>query len=248
MARQTLFTVESAVAVRQPKTDTLIVPRFLKEMAGDKRLKEAEMRAAHEVLLKWVELESSGRLAELNETQVQGDFLAEVFGDALGYDGPTEGKQLWHRQQHEAVGEEVPDAILGFFRQGEERKPLVVVELKGSKVHLDRHRSNGRTAVGQCWDYLVNTPPECRWGIVSNIVSFRLYERSSTKRRYEHFTLKSLEDFEVFKQFYALFHRQGLIEKWVAGPPRGGPAEAVRRPAARGGRVALRGLLEHAKN
>ena len=41
MARQTLFTVESAVAVRQPKTDTLIVPRFLKEMADDKRLKRS---------------------------------------------------------------------------------------------------------------------------------------------------------------------------------------------------------------
>ncbi len=96
----------------------------------------------------------------------------------------------------------------------------MVVELKGPTVHLDRDRSNGRTAVAQCWDYLINTPAECRWGIVSNYISFRLYERASTKRAYEHFTLKSLRDFEVFKQFYVLFHRQGLIEDSLLGPPR----------------------------
>jgi hypothetical protein len=220
MARPTLFTVESAVAVRQPKTDTLIVPRFLREMADDKRLKEAEMKAAHEVLARWAELESSGRLAEMNETQMQGDFLAEVFGDALGYTGFSEGKEVWHRHQHDAVGEETPDAILGIFRQGDERKPRVVVELKGPAVHLDRHRSRGRTAVDQCWDYMVNSPPECRWGIVSNIVSFRLYERGSTKRKYEHFTLRSLGEYDVFKRFYTLLHRQGLVESWFAAPPR----------------------------
>ena len=127
-------------------------------------------------------MESSGRLAKLNETQMQGDFLAQVFGDALGYAGPLDGKEVWHREQHHQIAGETPDAILGFFRQTEAHKPLAVIELKGPKVHLDRDRSNGRTAVAQCWDYLVNTPPECRWGIVSNIVSFRLYERASTKR------------------------------------------------------------------
>ena len=106
------------------------------------------------------------------------------------------------------------------FDRRRDHKPLAVIELKGPKVHLDRHRSNGRTAVAQCWDYLVNTPPECRWGIVSNIVSFRLYERASTKRAYEHFTLQSLRDFDVFKQFYVLFHRQGLIDESLLGPPR----------------------------
>ena len=54
----------------------------------------------------------------------------------------------------------------------------------------------------------MNVPPTCRWGIVSNIVSFRLYERNSTKRVYEHFTLQSLRDPATFRQFYALFHRK----------------------------------------
>jgi hypothetical protein len=107
--------------------------------------------------------------------------------------------------------------VLGF--QGEPIQPLAVVELKADR-HLDRDRSNGRTAVSQLWDYVVNTPPECRWGVLSNIVSFRLYERNSTKRRYEHFSLQSLRDLDTFKQFYRLFHRRGLIDKEFNGLPR----------------------------
>lgn len=45
---------------------------------------------------------------------MQGDFLAEVFGNALGYAGPTDGGELWHRQQHHSIAGETPDAILGF--------------------------------------------------------------------------------------------------------------------------------------
>lgn len=220
MTPKTLFSTDSTVAMRQPKTDRLILGRFLKDAAGDMRLDEGVMKAAHAVLVKWADLETSGRLGKLNETQMQGDFLAQVFGDALGYAGPLDGKEVWHREQHHAIAGETPDAILGFFRQGQEYQPLAVVELKGPRVHLDRDRSNGRTAVAQCWDYLVNTPPECRWGVVSNIVSFRLYERASTKRAYEHFALQSLRNFEVFKQFYVLFHRQGLIDESLLGPPR----------------------------
>ncbi len=220
MANKTLFPNDSAVALRQPKTDRLILVRFLKDAASDMRFDGNVLKAAHGVLVKWADLESSGRLAEHSETQMQGEFLAEVFGQALGYAGPHDGKEVWHREQHQPIDGETPDAILGFFRQTEPRKPLAVVELKGPQVDLDRHRSNYRTAIEQCWHYLVNTPPECRWGIVSNIVSFRLYERASTKRKYEHFTLQSLRGFETFRQFYVLFHRQGLIDQWYQGPPR----------------------------
>ncbi len=221
MAKKTFFQLDNPVAQRQPKTDRLILSRLLREAAKSKHLDEAAMQAAHAVLLKWADLETSGRLARLKETQMQGDFLAEVFGDALGYAGPTDGKELWHREQHHQIAGETPDAILGFFRPTDgEKQPLAVIELKGPLVHLDRDRSNGRTAVMQCWDYLTNTPPECRWGLVSNIISFRLYERSSTRRVYEHFTLQSLRDFEVFKQFYVIFQRRGLIERTLDFDPR----------------------------
>ncbi|MDD3896931.1 MAG: N-6 DNA methylase [Candidatus Peribacteraceae bacterium] len=215
-----LFHSESAVAMRQPKTDRLILKRLLQEAARDMRLDEEELQRSHAIMLKWSDLERAGSLEHLNETQMQGDFLAQVFGDALGYTSELDGKETWYRIQHEAVGGETPDAVLGRFSAATVHTPSVVVELKGPKIHVDRHRSNGRTAVDQCWDYIVNTPPSCRWGIVSNIVSFRLYERNSTKRAYEHFSLEALRDFEIFKQFYVLFHREGLLESAVFGPGR----------------------------
>lgn len=220
MPAPTLFPIESTVADRQPKTDRLILKGLLENAAADKRLEEPVLRAAHQVLVKWADLDSSKKLATLNETQMQGDFLAEVFGEALGYAGATDGTEIFHRQQHHEIAGETPDAVLGFFRHDQALEPLGVVELKGPKVHLDRDRSKGRTAVGQCWDYLVNTSPACRWGIVSNYVSFRLYERSSTKQAYEHFKLQDLRSFDIFKQFYVLFHRQGLIDKYLGGFPR----------------------------
>ena len=208
-----LFPDADPLAARQPKTDRLILGRFLLEAANDQRIRD-EAERAHPILVHWADLEASGKLDKLNETQLQGDFLAQVFGDALGYRRPTGGHDAWTLEQHHTVAGQTPDAVLGRFGVGREPEVLGVVELKGAKIHPDRDRSNGRTAVDQCWDYLVNTPPACRWGIVSNLVSFRLYERNSTKRRYEHFALQSLRDPSVFRQFYALFHSHGL----VAGP------------------------------
>lgn len=171
-------------------------------------------------MIRWADLETSGKLEQLNETQLQGDFLADVFGNALGYTRPTEGKTGWSLEQHHVIGSQTPDAVLGRFGMGAEPKISAVIELKGAKEHLDFGRSKGRSPVDQCWDYLINLPTTCRWGIVSNLVSFRLYERNSTKRRYEHFTLQSLRNIDTFRQFYVLFHYNGLVEGILKGPPR----------------------------
>lgn len=212
---------ESAVAKRQPKTDLLILARLLRDEGTKQFQDEEHVAAAHEILVKWADLETSGRLAGLTETQLEPDFLTEVFGDALGYLPLSEGAEVFYQVPKESVSPgQTPDAVLGKFRQGAPRDPLAVVELKGPAVHLDRDRSGGRTAVDQCWDYLVNTPTTCRWGIVSNIVSFRLYERDSTKRAYEHFTLQELRDRSAFRRFYALMHRNGLVEGVARELPR----------------------------
>jgi hypothetical protein len=221
MTQRTLFKDISRTAGRQPKTDRLILARYLKSAAEDLRLDQAAIERAHAIIVRWADLETGGRLAELHETQLQGTFLSEVFGQALGYSQPAEGEEVWHLEQHYTTSAgQTPDAVLGHFRQGSARSPLAVIELKGAGCHLDRDRSAGRTAVDQCWDYLVNTPTTCRWGIISNLVSFRLYERDSTKRAYEHFSLQSLRSFEEFRKFYVLFHRKGLIEGTAGEPPR----------------------------
>ncbi len=220
MKPKPLLDQENAVAIRQPKTDRLILARFLRDAGADKRLDVEPIDQAHKVLLKWADLETTGRLKSRRETQLQGEFLSDVFGEALGYRLVTDTQETWHLEREVTIAGQTPDAVLGFFRQDEPRNLLAVIELKGPNVHLDRDRSHGRTAIDQCWDYLVNTPPACRWGIVSNMVSFRLYQRDSSKRAYEHFTLQSLRDSVVFRQFYALFHRKGLIEETAGQAPR----------------------------
>jgi len=217
-----LFSRISPVAQRHPRSDRLILARYVERAAQDRSLDEAAITSAHEVVVRWAALESSGRLAEIHENQMQGDFLREVFGDALGYRRLTEGADEWQLEQHWTIPDNgTPDAIIGQFRTGERQKPAAVIELKGPNVHLDRDRYNGRTPVQQCWDYLANVP-QCRWGIVSNIVSFRLFERNHQPRRYEHFTLQDLRDIRIFRQFYALFSRGGLL------PNRLGPGRTPR--------------------
>ncbi|MEN0110459.1 MAG: DNA methyltransferase [Planctomycetota bacterium] len=207
---------ESPVAKRPPKTDRLILERLVKDKATSEDLKPGQkddpVGDAHRVLLRWAEFESSGKLARMKETQLQGDFLGEVFGAALGYDRAVDGAETWQLEQHRALGAEIPDAMLGTFRADESGEPVAVIELKGPKIDLDRDRSNGRTAVDQGWDYLVNTPESCRWLIVSNLVSFRLYERNSTKRAYEHFSLQQLIDPLEFRKFYTLLSEDGLLK------------------------------------
>ncbi len=214
-----LFKDQNPLAARQPKTDRLILSRLLDKASKDTRFADDADRA-HKVLVRWADLDSKGTLKKLKETQLQGDFLSEVFGDALGYRRPTEGDTSWTIEQHQSAGTKIPDAVLGRFRANHDAQVLAVVELKGATVNLDFDRSAGRTAVDQCWDYLVNYPTTCRWGIVSNFISFRLYERNSTKRRYEHFTLQSLRNIETFRKFYALFHYNGLVEGVLKSPPR----------------------------
>jgi hypothetical protein len=216
-----LFKDINPLASRQPKTDRLILPRFLDTASKDTRLTEDAERA-HKILMHWAKLETDGTLEKLKETQLQGDFLAQVFGDALDCTRATEGNSTWTLEQHQVVGSQTPDAVLGKFGLGVEGKISAVVELKGAREHLDFGRSKSRSPVDQCWDYLVNLPTTCRWGVVSNLVSFRLYERNSTKRRYEHFSLQSLLNFDTFRQFYVLFHYNGLVEGLVKGPPRAG--------------------------
>ncbi len=224
-----LFPNDTPNTLRQPKTDRLFLTRFLRDavnvpeiqkIRGEDRIVSDHARAAHEILIKWADLESSGQLVLMNEKKLQGEFLGDVFGRALGYRLFSEGEGEWTLEQHHSIAGQEPDAVLGKFKAGEPAQPLAVVELKGPRIHLDRDRSNGRTAIQQCWEYLVNTDRQCRWGIVSNMVCFRLYERDSTTRRYEHFSLQTLRDINTFLQFYCIFHAKGLIHKTAGRPPR----------------------------
>ena len=203
-----------------PPSRTLILRRFLQVASRDRRLTEDAVGPAHEIIVRWADLESSGKLASRTETSLHGEFLHDIFGTALGYTFFSEGLDEWQVSPEFTIAEgQRPDAAIGVFRHGQKPMPRAVVELKGPTVNLDRDRSGGRTPVSQTWDYLYSLP-DCPWAVLSNYVSFRLYHRDRTQRAYELFTLQELRQIERFREFYCLFERGGLLTSALGQEPR----------------------------
>lgn len=174
-------------------------------------MKGGRFEAAHQVLVRWADLESSGKLYK--ERQIDGQFLSQVFGDALGHAEKTAGHAKWQLEHQFAIpGVGTADGALGHFPAS--NVPLAVIELKGAGVDLDRDQSNGRTAVQQAWDYR-NATPDCQWVIVSNFRTIRLYHRDRGTQVYEEFDLQELRETKRFAEFYYLFEYGGLLPSAV---------------------------------
>ena len=193
-----------------PPSRRLFLHRYLEAAAGDKRLAGKAQDRAYEIILKWADMEAGGKLKPRKETALHGEFLRDVFGEALGYTFFSENLDQWHIDPEFSVPGGQADAAIGSFRHDRKEAPRVLIELKDPTVNLDRDRSAGRTPVQQLWDYL-NAVPECPWGIVCNYVSFRLYHRNKTLRTFELFTLQELRSEERFRRFYCIFERGGLF-------------------------------------
>ncbi len=188
----------------------LFLPSLIHQESIQSYTRDAAADKAYRVICKWAKMEEAGKLAKMSETAIEGEFLTEVFGEALGYTLFSDDKEQWELQPKFSVDGGIADAAIGLFSHKGRPIPRVVVELKGPTANLDRDRYNGRTAVQQCWDYL-SFLPDCPWGIVCNYVSFRLYHRNKGRRVYELFTLDALTDRSTFDEFYCVFQRGGLL-------------------------------------
>jgi len=175
-------------ARRDRKYRALFLPKYLTEDSADKQLEGPSRDRAFGIVKKWADLEKSGDLVRKKETAFDAQFLEEIFNQGLGYTFATDNASNYHLERQFAVpGVGAADGALGVFGSGPPH-PLVMIELKGAKTDLDRDKSNGRTAVQQCWDYL-NAWPSCPWGIVSNFSVIRLYHRDKTPQVYQEFRL-----------------------------------------------------------
>lgn len=207
--------------IEERKRRKLILPKLLATAAEDMRLATRARDAAYSIVRKWAELADKGKLAG-KETSIDDAFLAEVFGQALGYRGVTDNAAAYERERQFFVpGTGPADGVLGQFPPADPSRVVAVIELKGSKTNLDRDKSNGRTPVRQVWDYLNAMPETCPWGIVSNFTTIRLYNRRKGSQTYEQFTLREMAAVpERFNQFYALFEPGGLLRGPLKQPPR----------------------------
>lgn len=197
---------------------SLILPKILKERAPQLVSDDPEFRRAHEIIIRWANLERDGHL-DAKETALRGQFIAEVLGHALGFQSRTDKPDSYQLESEFTIpGNGTPDAALGNFASGTAAAPIAVVEVKGAQTDVDRDRFNGRTPVEQCWDYLKHLP-HCPWGIVTNFISFRLYHRDKTPSAFELYELRDLRDSVRFREFYCLFARKFLLPSRVHADP-----------------------------
>ena len=113
-------------------------------------------------------------MQQLHETQVEQDFN-HVLLRGLGYTTQSDvaSDQPWTlTPKWNVPGSGEVDAALGKFRLDESGhlsgEPLVMVELKGAKIDLDRKMpTRNITPVQQVWNYL-NASESAQWAIVCN--------------------------------------------------------------------------------
>ena len=174
----------------------------------------------HQIVLKWIDCLYGGKLDDMKEVSLHGEFLNDLFRDVLGYRSLIQGKaQTWEVHAETAIADDggSADGALGFFAVGKKGKGklegriVAPIELKGAKTDLDRRTaSRPESPVDQGWRYARNTD-NCDWFIVSNYREMRLYHTSKNFTNYESFDLEELADLNEFRKFYFLFCRQNFL-------------------------------------
>ncbi|MCL5991903.1 MAG: N-6 DNA methylase, partial [Bacteroidetes bacterium] len=162
----------------------------------------------------WIDFIKSGNIYSTKESSIQGNFLNEFFSDVLGYRSRIKNTEQWNLNQEQltTIDSKFADGSLGFFTTDSE-DVRVVIELKDANTNLDerQHRFNDtRTPVEQAFSYQHKIGKSCKWVIVSNFISIRLYHHSSSTE-YEEFLIGELSEWEKFCQFYYLLSYENLI-------------------------------------
>ena len=122
----------------------LFLPDLVQQIARNKQIDANRREQAHPAFRKWAKDLKQGVLQQLHETQVEQDFN-HVLLRGLGYTTQSDvaSDQHWTlTPKWNVPGSGEVDAALGKFRLDESGwlsgEPLVMVELKGAKVDLDR--------------------------------------------------------------------------------------------------------------
>ncbi|MCG9886521.1 MAG: Eco57I restriction-modification methylase domain-containing protein [Cyanobacteria bacterium] len=190
----------------------------------------ADLETRHGYVKKWASLLTGNSLNAIKETSLHGDFLGDIFRDALGYRNVIEGQaEHWelHAEKHIAGGGGIADGALGLFsaiagptgQQLLKGRVVAPIELKGTRTDLDTRNRGQESPVDQGWRY-ANYTAGCQWVIVSNYRELRLYHLSKTPACCEQFFLADLADLETFKQFYFLLCRENFLPSEIDGAAR----------------------------
>src|SRR5271157_3676809 len=136
----------------------LFLPDLVQQIARNKQIDANRREQAHPAFRKWAKDLKQGVLQQLHETQVEQDFN-HVLLRGLGYTTQSD------------VASDQPWTLTPKWNvpgSGEVGAALVMVELKGAKVALDRKMpTRNITPVQQVWNYL-NASESAQWAMVCN--------------------------------------------------------------------------------
>jgi len=197
----------------------LILPKLVTENATRFPFDDARLKSGLGVLKRWADLAAQGALQQ-KETSLDAEFLRVIFGQALGYKTRTDSPDAYQMERQFPVpGAGTADGALGSFARGQKASPTVIIECKDATTDLDHDKFNGRTPVQQLWDYLAQLP-DTPWGILSNYLAVRLYQRDSPMRAYQEFTVADFRNPEKAREFLYLFEPEGLLGRPPLQRPR----------------------------
>ena len=175
-------------------------------------------KRATEIIVKWADLESSGKLQTQTESNLEAEFLTQVFGEAWATRCFPKGRRNGTSSPSSGSTIRPPMPPSASSRRHGSRAPR---RDRAQGSHGQRgpgqiQRAHPRPAVLG----LPRGGPRCPWGIVSNIVSFRLYHRARRRGCMSFSPCRTCADAGRFRQFYCLFERGGLLPlgmaRWLA--------------------------------
>ena len=162
----------------------------------------------------WAKLLGTKKAEAMKETELLGDFLADVFVHLLGYTGPAGGADRYtlKREATVEVDGKFADAALGrFSTAGDGPEYIAAVEGKGPRDPLDRPFAGRKlSAVDQALHYAVNLV--CDWYLVTNLHEIRLYHKGHDQFTFERFETAALaETTRPFVRFVFLLGAERMV-------------------------------------
>lgn len=169
------------------------------------------------LLADWASAVRDPNFKTQNEKPHQGAFLIQMFAVLLGYAHYTANPDNYNLKAEtassETKGGKTPDGRLGFYSKTEDLT-RVVIELKPPAVDLDVKQAahGGMTPVEQAFSY-VSKFDGCRWVIVSNFISLRLYNSTRGEGYCHQWNIADLSDGDTVRQFLYCLQKDHLIAR-----------------------------------
>jgi hypothetical protein len=172
--------------------------------------------AQRALLAAWAASAATRALIGKTEQALKPQFLSEIFDRVLGY-RQIVGEGAVHHMEPETGTKQVKgyrpaDARLGWYTRDLART-RVVVEVKGPGADLDAKQGGNYgnlTPVEQAFGYAAKVDG-CRWVIVTNFTTVRLYRTDRGQGYCQSFDVADLADEEALRSFLFLLHRKTLL-------------------------------------